>query len=406
LALQWHYGPIKGSFLVYIGDSLFEKVDSTRCTIVNLLSNHTYPVKVVFCDSNGAISLPSATVLCTTKPVPVAVIPLYVDLAGPAHGSWVPENIWSDTVSHGMLENLQKDYTSIGQPASAIDTVMATMFEGNLHYVIRAPRDEYVLTLYLYDPFVHSSSRTFTISVDGTAHADSVISSPGLKNNKPWSALVQFQVVADSMIRFSLIADSSLLPLSSGFALGSEHPFTVTTVDTVAIGDTLVIRWYCNQTSVASADIYMSADNGKSWTMINDRAIGRSDSAWGYFAWIVPSMLDQEQLGGGNLMVKVSDYNNTLFGTTSCFIRNLSNIRGDPRHVRGRVQITFVNNTIRISGNYTSGFAKLFKLNGMLVSSIILHEPDAVDLRRLPRAMYLTELNIDGTTYRNKMFVR
>lgn len=407
LTVQWHYGPEKGVFLVYIADSLAAIVDSTYCTISNLLPNHSYPVKVVFRDSVGDVSTPSITMTCATIPVPVATVPLSVDFGGTAHGSWVPENIWSETVAHGMLEKLQKDYVAIGPLANGVDTVMSTMLEGEMHYVIRVPRNEYVLTFYLFDPFKHSSARTFTISVDGTTHVDSVISSPGLQSRKTWSALVSFSVATDSLIRFSLTKDSSLLPIASGFTLCAEDPFTIsTTADTVAVGDTLRVRWTCNQISVGSANIYMSADSGKSLVLINDKAIGRSDSSWGRFNWIVPALLDQEPVEGVNLMIKVSDYNNSLFGTARCFVRNPTRVKDGTRLVAERIQTLFGKHAIRVKGSFTKGVISIFKPNGVLVNSSILHAPGRVDLSRLPVAMYLVEMKIDGVTYRNKFVVR
>jgi hypothetical protein len=392
--------------MVYVADSLSAVADSDSCTINNLLPNHAYPVKVVFKNSHGVVSLPSATILCTTKSVPVAGVPLYVDFAGEPHGQWVPENIWSDTVAHGMLEHLQKEFVPIGMPGSNIDTVMATIFEGEMHYSIRAPRDEYVLTLCLYDPFEHSSARTFTISVDGSAHADSVISSPGMLNGIPWSALVSFHVITDSMIRFSLAKDSSLLPISSGFTLLSVTPFTVTVADTVAIGDTLHIGWTCNQVSVSSAIIYVSADSGKFWSIINAVPISRSDSSWGRFNWGVPAALDQQRLDGVNLTIKVSDYNKKLFGTAHCFVQNTTRIKAGLRQPAGRLKIMVGNNCIRIRGNFKNGTARTFRLNGTLVRSMALPGPKTLDLSKLPHAIYLVELQIDGTTYRHKILIR
>ena len=406
LTVQWNCGPENGVFQVYIADSLVATVDSNHCTINNLTPNSVYPVKVAFVNSKGAISSPCATVSCTTKVIPMAAIPLSVDFAGIPHGSWVPENLWSDTVAHGMLELLPKEYAPIALNANSIDTVMATMFEGEMQYDVRVTLNDYVLTLYLYDPFQHSSARIFTVSVDGASHRDSIISSPGLQNGKPWSELVTFRAIADSMLKFSLSKGSSLLPISSGFTLLSEPPFTVTAGDTVSVGDTMHIRWDCNQVSVGSAIIYVSADSGKSWSMINNSAIEKTDSSWGHFGWMVPLWFGQQQINGQSIIIKITDYNNTLFGTTHCFVRSIVKVKGGVRQSSGRVQITVSNHSIQIQGNFVSGVARIFKLNGLLVTSRVLHKQDTLDLSKLSGAMYLIELRIDRATYRYKIFVR
>jgi hypothetical protein len=405
LTLQWSYGSLNGDFLVYIADSLAATLDSLSCTLSNLVPGHSYPIKVSFRNPNGLASPWTSALACTTRTVPVASVPLYVDFGGPSHGHWVPENLWCDTVGQGMMEQLPAETAPAGVLATDVDTVMSTMFEGEMHYLVRTAREHYNLTLYFYDPFVHTAARVFNVSVNSTPPADTVITSPGLVNGTPWSAVVTLPVVTDSIIKFSLTKTSSLLPIASGFALLKAPPFTLTLPYTTAIGDTMRIRWVCNSFSVTSAAIYVSADSGKSWTMITTKAIDISDSSWGRFEWVVPAALNQQTLSDAHFMVEVADYNQTLFGTAWCFIGPPSRVKSIPRSAKP-FHIVFGDHVIRFVGAYTSGFVRIYRPNGAIVRSVSLHKTQSVKLDDLSNAMYLASISIDGKTHLYKMIVR
>jgi hypothetical protein len=405
LALQWTYDSSGGDFLVYIGDSIAAAVDSPSCMLSNLGANHPYQIKVSFRNSKSLVSPWTTPLACTTKTIQVASVPLYVDLAGPSHGKWVSENLWCDSVSNGMIEPLSGESAPGGPPATEVDSVMATMFEGEMHYLIRVAREQYNLTLYLFDPFVHAAARVFNVSVSGTRPADTVISSPGLVNAAPWSAVVTRSVATDSIIEFSLEKVSSLLPIASGFTVAKVPPFTLTIPDTAGIGDTMRIRWVCDTFSVTCAVIYASADSGKSWTMLTPKTIDIKDPSWGRFDWAVPDSLGGQSLNNVPCMVEIADYNKKFFGTASCRVRAPDRAK-NPLKTPGRPRVVFGDHVIRFVGTYTIGSVRIYKLNGALIRSVSLHKTQSLKLDNLPDAMYVVAVSIDGKMRLSKMIVR
>jgi Carbohydrate esterase, sialic acid-specific acetylesterase len=405
LALQWTYGASSGDFLVYIADSIAAAVDSSFCTLSNLLPAQSYSIKVSFRNSKSLVSPWTTPLACTTKTVQVAGVPLYVDLAGPLHGKWVSGNLWCDSVSHGMIEPLSAESAPGGPLATDLDTVMATMFEGEMHYLIRVARDQYNLTLYLFDPFIHAAARVFNVSVSGTSPADTVISSPGLVNAKPWSAVVTRSVATDSIIEFSLAKASSLLPIASGFTLTKVPPFTLTIPETTGIGDTIHMRWVCDSFSVSSAVIYASVDSGKAWSMLTTKALDIRDPSWGRFNWVVPDTFNGQALKDALCMIEIADYNQNLFGTASCFIRAPDRVKNASKTL-GQPHVVFGDHVIRFVGTYASGSVRIYRLNGALIRSVSLHKTQSLKLDNLPDAMYVVAVSIDGKMRLSKMIVR
>jgi hypothetical protein len=405
LSLRWAHASEPGKFLLRIADSLVATTDSNHCTVLNLLPSHVYPLSVAFQNSKGIASSPTS-IVCTTSAIRMASVPLYVDFAGASKGVWVADNRWCDSVGHGMVEQLAAASTPVPPSDTAFGAVMTTFFEGQMHYFARVPRDEYICTAYLFDPLSHSPARSFNVLIEGASRFDTLISSPGLLDQKPWSAVVAHCAVVDSIVEFSFVNASSPSPIASGISLARKPPFAVSVTDSASVGDTIRIRWVSNRISVGNAIIKVSLDAGKSWRLITDKSISAADPLWGNYSWLLPATLGGRALAGGRLLIKVADYNELLSATASCQVRNSSRIGRGALHCAGPLRVEFDDRGIRFKGDLASGVVRIYTLGGRIERFVRLRNATSVDFGNLPTSIHIVSLSIDGNTILKKVMIK
>jgi hypothetical protein len=65
--------------------------------------------------------------------------------------------------------------------------------------------------------------------------------------------------------------------------------------ESFTVGDTVSIQWVCID-DIMYVDIFLSADQGKTWILLNGQSIAYNDTArWGHFKWRIPAKITSKQ---------------------------------------------------------------------------------------------------------------
>lgn len=150
------------------------------------------------------------------------------------------------------------------------------------------------------------------------------IETPFLKSSAPKSLLLAAALSLLAACDSSTGSDSSAIISVSSPAAGSVWK----------VGDSLVVKWTVKQDPIKvvdAADILLSADGGKDWTILNNASIPPESPKFGNYKWFIPDSLNVISLGhkvslrSQNCQVKVMEYSTKdpdLIAVTGAFTIN------------------------------------------------------------------------------------
>lgn len=76
------------------------------------------------------------------------------------------------------------------------------------------------------------------------------------------------------------------------------------------VGDTITVRWSTRTPELQLVDISFSANDGESWTILNqDESIEIGSPEWSNYSWVIPATIGGQDIGGSSTcLVRVGEY--------------------------------------------------------------------------------------------------
>jgi hypothetical protein len=199
--------------------------------------------------------------------------------------------------------------------------------------------------------------------------------------------------------------ESSPSPAVACTTLGYPQPTTALRLlspgpgDTVQVGTTVTIRWEADS-CVGSADIYLSADSGRTWLVVNtEGVVTPSDPDWGTHPWRVPPSLEGVVLTNKACVLRIQDYDGRFTDQTDGYFVVAApgdglTVHGPRLHAHAHAMtrgMMLHRDRMRLVG-HGSCMVRLLRLDGRTLWRARLTPPDGVPASTHAPGLYLVEV--------------
>ncbi len=324
-------------YVVFQDGYAVDTVNTTQATVSGLLQQTMYVFTVRARDAAGNESASSAALTVTTG-TPVA-FPFRVNVGGPAANGYLADREW-DGQGYGYTGSTGATEGSGDVTGTADDSVYHFLRYGaDLGYRVAVPNGSYNVTLMFAEYWWDAGNRVFTPFVNGeatVAQPIDVAAAVGFRAAFTVEASVE---VSSGLIDITFTHEggdgSGNVPILNGILVENAAAYVLlgpTDQSQYCVGDTLAVRWLSNTALVTGTDIYVSADGGEGWLLVNtEGTVFVHDPRWGDYPFVIPEQLGDVSLIGVPLTLKLSGYNSsysTEMQGTFTVLSGLSNTPG------------------------------------------------------------------------------